>query len=204
MVSAYGRYRIFSAFELGIIMRLFVAVDMSSQVRDRIGQVQRRLKKELGNDRGVKWVRPEQIHLTLKFLGEVRDAAITQVCDVVTRTAARYDSFEMQVLGLGVFGNPARVVWAGIQPCPVLMNMQTELECEFEKIGWARENRAFAGHLTLCRVKSASAGRKLAQAIENAGNEIFGSVWVDQAVLYESRLSADGPEYSAVCTAPLK
>jgi 2'-5' RNA ligase len=185
-------------------MRLFVAVDINSQIRERIEQVQRRLKKDLGNDRGVTWVRPEQIHLTLKFLGEVRDAALTQVCDVVTRTAARYDGFEMQIRGLGVFGRPARVVWAGIEPCPPLMKLQADLESEFEKIGWAKENRAFAGHLTLCRVKSADAGRKLAGAIENAGEEIFGSVWVDQAVLYESRLHADGPEYSAICTAPMK
>ena len=185
-------------------MRLFVAVDINSQVRDRIELVQRRLKQDMGNDRGVKWVHPEQIHLTLKFLGEVRDNMLTQVCDGVTRTAARCDSFEMQVRGLGVFGNPARVVWAGVEPCPVLMNMQAELEREFEKIGWDKETRAFAGHLTLCRVKNAAAGRKLADAVETVKDEIFGSVWVDQAVLYESRLSSDGPQYSAVCTAPLK
>jgi len=185
-------------------MRLFVAIDMSSQVQDRIGQIQRRLKQELGNDRGVKWVRPEQIHLTLKFLGEVRDNMLTQVCDVVTRTAAKYDSFEIQARGMGVFGQPARVVWAGIEPCPSLMKLQAELEREFEKIGWDKENRAFAGHLTLCRVKSAAAGRKIAQAVETVKDEIFGSVWVDQAVLYESHLSSDGPQYSAVCTAPLK
>ncbi|MDH4202425.1 MAG: RNA 2',3'-cyclic phosphodiesterase [Phycisphaerae bacterium] len=186
-------------------MRLFVAVDINSQVRDRIEQVQRQLKRDMaGSDRGVKWVRPEQIHLTLKFLGEVPDRAITQVCDVVTRTAARHDRFEMQVQGLGVFGNPARVVWAGVEPCPALMTLQAELESEFETIGWDKEGRAFAGHLTLCRVKNAAAGRKIAQAVETVKDEIFGSVWVDQAVLYESRLSSDGPEYSAVCTAPLK
>lgn len=186
-------------------MRLFVAVDISSQVQDRIGQVQRKLKLAMADaDRGVKWVRPEQIHLTLKFLGEVPDKTVTQVCDVVTRTAARYDSFEMQVHGLGVFGQPARVVWAGVEPCPPLMKLQAELENELDKLGWAKESRAFAGHLTLGRVKNAAAGRKLAPVIENAGGEIFGSVWVDQAVLYESRLHPDGPEYSVVCTAPLK
>ena len=186
-------------------MRLFVAVDISVQVQDHIEQVQRQLKHDLSDTtRGAKWVRPEQIHLTLKFLGEVRDNAVTQVCDVVTRTAARHDSFEMQVKGLGVFGNPARVVWAGIESCPPLMELQVELETEFEKIGWQKENRPFAGHLTLCRVKNAAAGKKLAHIVENAGDEIFGSVWVEQAVLYQSHLSSDGPEYSAICTAPLK
>jgi len=186
-------------------MRLFVAVDISSQIQDRIGQVQQKLKRDMADAaRGVKWVRPEQIHLTLKFLGEVRDTMLTQVCDGVTRTAARCESFEMQVQGLGVFGQPARVVWAGVEPCPPLMKLQAELENEFEKLGWAKESRAFAGHLTLGRVKNAAAGRKLAPVIENAGGEIFGSVRVDRAVLYESRLHADGPEYSVVCTAQLK
>ena len=69
-------------------MRLFVAIDINSQVRGRIEQVQRQLKQELGNaGRGVKWVRPEQIHLTLKFLGEVRDKMLTPPWDVVRRTA---------------------------------------------------------------------------------------------------------------------
>jgi 2'-5' RNA ligase len=186
-------------------MRLFVAIDISSQVQNRIGQVQQNLKRGMAEAaRGVKWVRPGQIHLTLKFLGEVRDNMLTQVCDGVTQTAARCEGFEMQVQGLGVFGQPARVVWAGIEPCLPLMTLQAELEHEFEKLGWAKESRAFAGHLTLGRVKNAAAGRKLAHAVETVKDEIFGSVWVDQAVLYESRLHADGPEYSAVCTAPLK
>ena len=84
------------------------------------------------------------------------------------------------------------------------MKLQAELENEFDALGWDKESRLFAGHLTLCRVKNAAAGRKLAQIVENADEENFGSVWIEQVVLYESRLSSDGPQYSAVCTAPLK
>jgi 2'-5' RNA ligase len=84
------------------------------------------------------------------------------------------------------------------------MNLQAELESEFEKIGWKKENRAFAGHLTLCRIKNASVGRKLTEMVKDGSDEMFGTVWVDKVVLYESRLSSDGPEYSVVCTTPLK
>jgi 2'-5' RNA ligase len=186
-------------------MRLFAAIDIDSQVREQIERIQQQLKRELNlKGREVKWVRPGQIHLTLKFLGEVPDDAITEVCEVVTQTAARHSGFDIQVRGVGVFGRPARVVWVGIEPCPELMKLQSELEREFEKIGWARESRAFAGHLTICRVKTSAAGKKLADAIEKWNDEIFGSVWVRQAVLYESRLSSAGPEYSVVCTAPMK
>ncbi|MEN8128330.1 MAG: RNA 2',3'-cyclic phosphodiesterase [Planctomycetota bacterium] len=186
-------------------MRLFAAIDIAPQIQEKIGLIQQQLKRDLpGSGHGIKWVRPKQVHLTLKFLGEVRDSAVTQVCDVLTRTVGRFDSFDMHIRGLGVFGQPARVLWAGVEPCPALVKLQAELESGFETIGWKKEDRAFAGHLTLCRIKSASAGKKLAQAIETRGDEVFGSVWVKEAVLYESRLTADGPQYGAVCTAPLK
>ena len=186
-------------------MRLFAAIDIDSQVRDRIEQIQQQLQRDLNlRGREVKWVRPEQIHLTLKFLGEVRDDRITQVCETVIQTAAQFDNFDMQVRGMGVFGHPARVVWAGIEPCPPLKSLQTAMESAFETIGWKKEQRAFAGHLTVCRVKTAAAGKKLAVAIDRYSDEIFGTVWIDKAVLYESRLSSAGPEYSVVCTAPLK
>jgi 2'-5' RNA ligase len=186
-------------------MRLFAAIDVEPQVQNRIERIQEQLKRDLKlSGKGVKWVRPEQIHLTLKFLGEVRDKAITQVCDVISRTAAEYESFDLAIQGLGVFGRPARVVWAGCQVPAELMKLQRRLEDEFEKIGWDKERRPFAGHLTLCRVKSAAAGRSLANAVETYADEFFGSVSVNEIRLYESRLTPVGPEYSAVCTAPLK
>ncbi|MCI0499639.1 MAG: RNA 2',3'-cyclic phosphodiesterase [Planctomycetales bacterium] len=186
-------------------MRLFAAIDINPQVRGRIEQVQKQLARQLNlSGRDVKWVHPDQIHLTLKFLGEVRDTAVTQVCDAVTRTAGRFDGFEFQVRGAGVFGRPARVVWAGGAACAPLMELQAALENEFSRIGWEKENRPFAGHLTLCRVKNASAGRKLEDAIEAYRNELFGSVSVSQVVLYHSVLDSAGPQYSAVCTGKLK
>lgn len=186
-------------------MRLFAAVDIDPQVRGQIARIQGQLKSELNlKGRDAKWVRPEQIHLTLKFLGEVPDDAIMKVCEVVNQTAARHNGFDMQVHGMGVFGRPARVVWVGIEPCPALNALQADMDSGFENIGWDKESRPFAGHLTVCRVKTASAGKRLTAAIEKYNDKIFGSVWVRQAVLYESRLSSAGPEYSAVCTAALK
>ena len=186
-------------------MRLFVAVDIDSHIRDRIEQIQRQLQHDLNlRSREIKWVRPEQIHLTLKFLGEVRDEMLTKVCESVTQTAAECRNFDLHVQGMGVFGRPARVVWAGTEACPPLIKLQATLDGAFEKIGWDKEQRPFAGHLTMCRVKTAAAGKKLAAAIDPWKDEVFGTVWVDKVVLYESRLSSAGPEYSAVCTAPLK
>jgi len=186
-------------------MRLFAAIDIEPRLQGRIERIQHRLKRDLnlsGNE--VRWVRPGQMHLTLKFLGEVRDSLIPQVCDVVMRTAAEYEGFDLRIQGLGVFGRPARVVWAGCQVPTELIKIQTRLEDEFEELGWDKEHRPFAGHLTLCRVKSTATGRSLAKAVEAYADEVIGTVSVDQMVLYESQLSPTGPEYNAVCTAPLK
>ncbi len=186
-------------------MRLFAAIDIEPQVQDRIERIQQQLKRDLNRSgKEVRWVRPGQIHLTLKFLGEVPDSAITQVCDVTMRTAAEYEGFDLRIQGLGVFGRPARVVWAGCEMPAELMKLQTRLEDELEQIGWKKESRSFAGHLTIGRVKSAAAGVALAKAVEAYADEFIGSVSVDQLCLYESRLSRTGPEYNAVCTASLK
>ena len=76
-------------------MRLFVAIDIEPQVRDRITRIQQQLKRDVNlSGKEVRWVRPERIHLTLKFLGEVPDKIVTQVCDVVTRAAEEHRSVD--------------------------------------------------------------------------------------------------------------
>lgn len=186
-------------------MRLFAAIDIEPQVREQIAAMQRQLQEELNLPRGqVKWVEPENIHLTLKFLGEVADEQLTRVCDAVRRTAARHAAFDFEVRGAGAFGRPARIVWAGTSPCAELVKLQAELEAEFEKLGWDKENRPFAGHLTLCRVKTAKAGTLLANAVEPFKNEVFGCVTAGEVVIYQSHLGSKGPAYTAISRASLK
>ncbi|MHC4288786.1 MAG: RNA 2',3'-cyclic phosphodiesterase [Planctomycetota bacterium] len=186
-------------------MRLFVALDIEPQVRERIATIQQQLKRDLNlPDKAVRWVRPEQIHLTLKFLGEVRDRLIPQVCDAMMRAVTECEGFDLQIQGLGVFGRPARVVWAGCRESEELIKIYTRLEDAFEQIGWDKERRPFAGHLTICRIKNAAAGRDLAGAVQGYADELLGPVSVDRVRLYESQLGRCGPEYNAVCTVPLK
>ncbi len=187
------------------MMRLFVALDMDAAVLERLGAVQKSLRQQTGlSGREVKWVRPEQMHLTLKFLGPVEDNDVTRVCAMVQQTANRHEAFELSCRGVGVFGRPARVVWAAAEGGQTLTAMQRELDARFTQAGWAAENRAFTAHLTLCRVKSAAAGRTLAEAIVPFEQDVFGSVWVDSIAVYESRLSAAGPTYHVVSRSPLR
>ncbi len=185
-------------------MRLFVAIDIDPQVRAGIEKIQRRLKRDLDlSDRSVKWVDPEHIHLTLKFLGEVDDRDVTSICDAVTRTTATFEPFDFQVKGLGVFGRPARVVWAGISLPAPLLRLQTELDRRLTELGGPMDHRSFAGHLTLCRVKNASAGHVLAEAVNDYAEAFFGTVGAGEVVVYHSHLSSRGPEYSVVSRAAM-
>lgn len=186
-------------------MRLFIAVDINAQVRKRIEQIQRGLQRETGLMKGpVKWVGPDLIHLTLKFLGEVPDQAVGEVCRLAEETARSHSAFEMKVQGLGTFGRPARVLWAGIEDCPVLRALQEDLEGRLETAGWPREDRAFSAHLTLCRMKDPKAGARLAEALQGQTSLTLGSVWVDRVIVYESQLQAGGPVYTVVAAYDLQ
>lgn len=187
------------------MMRLFIALDMDAAVLERMEALQEMLRQAAGlGSREAKWVRPEQMHLTLKFLGPVEDSDVTQVCAMVQETASRYEAFELTCKGVGVFGRPARVVWAGCEGGRTLAEMQRELDRRFTQAGWAAENRAFTAHLTLCRIKSAAAGFALTEASVPFEKEVFGSVWVDSVAVYESCLTSAGPDYRVVSRAPLR
>ncbi|MCE5186030.1 MAG: RNA 2',3'-cyclic phosphodiesterase [Planctomycetaceae bacterium] len=186
-------------------MRLFAAIDIEEGVRQRIAAVQRQLQEELNLSHGqVKWVDPSQIHLTLKFLGEVADDQVVRVCDTLRRTAGQFAAFDFEVRGVGVFGKPARIVWAGTGECPALFQLQAEMEDQFEKLGWEKENRPFAGHLTVCRVKNISAGDRLAKAAAAYENHVFGTVSAGEVILYQSVLGSREPVYTPVSRASLK
>jgi 2'-5' RNA ligase len=181
----------------GTWMRLFIAVDIDASVRRELEAVQRRLRQNLSG-RGFKWVHPDLIHLTLKFLGEVPDASVPQVCQVARETAARHGAFELRVQGLGTFGRPPRVFWAGVQISEALSLLQEDLERSFENAGWPREEKSFSGHLTLARLQDPKAGSEIARFVQQQPSSVFGDVWVNELIVYESQLSSKGPVYTPV------
>jgi len=184
-------------------MRTFVAVELDESIRRGLAELQNRLRQF---DRAVRWVRPESIHLTLKFLGEVPDQQIAAVCAAVDETAAASSGFEISVAGAGCFPprGPARVVWAGLtEPTGRLAACQQACEQAMGRLGFAPEARAFHPHLTLGRVKQASSGRDLRPAIEGLADFDGGSQQVGELVLFESRLRREGALYVALHRARL-
>ena len=186
-------------------MRCFIAIDIDKGIRDRIGRLQRELQQKTGLTRpDVKWVDPALIHLTLKFLGEVRDAEITKVCKIAESVAGNYEDFSINVEKVGSFGSAARVLWVGIAPNDALLNLQKELDEQLYRAGWPGDRKQFAGHLTLCRIKKPQAGRKLQGLIKDYDDLSIGSFDADSICLYKSELTSDGPIYTVVSRNLLK
>jgi len=187
-------------------MRVFIAIDIGQKVKKAMGNLLRQLQgvadgSAAGIKKGdVKWVRPENMHLTLKFLGEIKDDKIAEVCNIVENVAGRHKSFELNVESVGYFGGKiARVLWVGIGPGgDKLRQLAEELELELASAGWPEETREFSGHLTLCRIKGSVAGAKLARISEDYKDFKVGVVSADSVSVYQSQLMPAGPIYTVL------
>lgn len=182
-------------------MRCFIAIDIDEEIRAELDDLQQELAAAAKVRKGdVKWVRPEVMHLTLKFLGEVHDHEIIGVSDAVETVAARHRPFNLPVKEVGCFGGrSARVVWVGAGlECPELLEIQHDLEEELALAGWPREARKFSGHLTLCRIRNVKAGVELATMIERYKDFDLGTMHCDAMCVYQSELKPEGPTYTCL------
>ncbi|HOA72720.1 MAG TPA: RNA 2',3'-cyclic phosphodiesterase [Phycisphaerae bacterium] len=184
-------------------MRCFVAIELPDTVRNRLAELQTQLH---GLDRTIRWTRPEQIHITIKFLGEVPDADVPQVCTSVTRTAARMPAIPLTVRGLGVFPprGLTRIVWAGIDGPPAgLVACYGACEQALAELGFAPETRVFKPHLTLGRARDPRGARDVPRALEPFADFTAGSFTASQLVVFQSVLCRTGPTYTALARADL-
>jgi 2'-5' RNA ligase len=184
-------------------MRLFIAIEIDQKTRDAIGRLQQDIAARAQIDRKqVKWVKPASIHLTLKFLGEVKDERVNEICQAIEQVAARHKAFSLDIEGVGHFGRPApRVLWvgtgSGTQP---LRDLQADLEQTLDEIGWPPENREFSGHLTLARIKNKKAGHKILEitADDKYKDLHLETIAADAVKLYQSTLTPSGAEYTVL------
>ncbi len=186
-------------------MRCFIAIDIDKRLRKQIAHLQRELCDKAGPIKsGVKWVDPAIIHLTLKFLGEVRDRQINQVCGIVEELAASHESFSLNIRKLGAFGSVARVLWVGTDENETLSALQKDLAERLCVVGFAGDKKQFSGHLTLCRIKNSSAGRTLGKLIKDYDTLDLGALEVNSVCIYKSELTKAGPEYTLISKSSLQ
>lgn len=185
------------------LMRCFLAIELSAEIHRRLAGLQERLGS-LG--RAVRWTRTDQIHLTLKFLGEVADDRVPSVCDAAAAVADRYEPFELEVGETGCFpaAGAARIVWVGVvNPPPALIDCQQACEKAYAKLGFKPENRKYIPHLTIGRVRDPRASREIRAAVEAEASFSAGSLLARELVMFQSVLSPKGPTYTVISRAPL-
>ena len=185
-------------------MRCFIAIDIDENIRkafaDLEQQMQTRTRGENINKSDVKWVRPEHVHITLKFLGEVKDKQISEVCNIVGELAKQSKGFELDMESVGHFGGKsARVLWVGTGEGGEELHLLAEaIDERLSLAGWPKETREFSGHLTLCRIRNTLAGFKLAQMGKEYEGFKLGAVSVDSLSVYQSELTPSGPNYTVL------
>jgi 2'-5' RNA ligase len=155
----------------------------------------------------VRWVNPKHIHLTLKFLGSIRDEDVAQAAQIMDDSLKGIAPFEIEVKSLGAFPSVSspRVIWAGCQETGAnLEEIHKTLDERFASLGVNRETRKFHSHITLGRARSRRNIEPLTRDIADWSDLQIGTQVVDKILLMESRLRPTGAVYSVVHTCPLK
>jgi 2'-5' RNA ligase len=185
-------------------LRTFIAVDLADDIRDRAVALQEDLAR---TDTDVKWVEPENLHVTMLFLGEVGDRDLPDVCRAVATTCAEHAAFDLSVEKLGCFGNPRRprTLWIGVgDGAEELCALHAALETALLDLGcYRREDRPFTPHITLGRVKSERSTPALAAALTKYASWQAGAMPVRKVLVMSSELTSDGPEYTVLSRARL-
>jgi len=176
-------------------MRIFISVELPDEIKNKIAKLIDKLKK---TDAKVKWVKPENLHITLKFLGWVDDSKIDEIINLTTKAAAQTKSFKAKFVSIGSFpeGRKPRVVWVGTaEGGDELCSIAQALEETFGKAGYKTETRAFKSHITIGRVKESKVLDKLVKEISGLKSTAFGEMSVNSINIMKSTLRRDGPIY---------
>jgi len=186
----------------GIVMRTFIAVELPEKIKGEIERLQAPFKK---TDTHVSWVKPKNIHVTLKFLGEVPEERIDEVFSATRKAVEGARKFTMSLKGTGAFPNPRRprVIWVGAGPGgEELSLLAAGIEQEMEEIGFPRENRKYSAHFTMGRVKSPKNIEKLMELVSSSDFQTE-EIEVNEVVVMKSQLHPGGAIYTPLKKIPL-
>ncbi len=177
-------------------IRAFVALKLPADIIEHAAGLQSALKAQGFR---LRWVKPQNMHLTLKFLGDIPAAEADDVGQAVQRASHGTRPLALSVQGMGVFPGikRPRVLWIGLAgQVEALQQLSSRIEDELADLGFARENRGFKAHLTLARFKEGVAPKDLLQAFEELGNFAPKPFAAEHLVLYKSDLRPQGAIYT--------
>lgn len=186
-------------------IRAFVAIELPSILRQQLARLQAKLKSS--NQPRIKWVNPDGIHLTLKFLGNIPISDIDRITQAMTDATKRTTPFHLETESLGAFPNLKRVqvVWVGLGgEVDKLKQLQQLVENNLAQLGFAAEQRQFKPHLTLARLDreaKPSERQRLGELIASINLEMVGKIEVDSINLIRSQLTREGAIYTRISLA---
>ncbi len=185
-------------------IRTFVAVDVGKDVRQTAEEL---IGEFSGIPADVKWVEPENMHLTLKFIGEVDAREVHHVCGAVKEAAQGVEPFGLAIRGTGAFPNARRprTIWLGAGDGAQQLGLLAErIESGLEKIGYRREARRFTGHLTIGRIRRGGPGvNEIGDLVQEYADFDIGRVAIDEAIVFSSELTRSGPIHQVLSRAAL-
>lgn len=191
------------------ILRTFIAIELDEPLRQALGRVQGKFKRQIA-PQDVKWVAVENIHLTLKFLGDTPVGRLPDIEAALQAACAGHAPFEISFEGRGCFPNfrRPRVIWVAVRDKgQALLRLQTDVEKYIVPLGWPTEERGFSPHLTLGRVARGAeraTAEAIGQIVEKTVVEQIGVQRVTAVSLMQSDLRPSGPIYTRLLHVPLQ
>ncbi|MFN8435949.1 MAG: RNA 2',3'-cyclic phosphodiesterase [Anaerolineales bacterium] len=189
-------------------IRTFIALDFPLSILESIEQQTQHLRKIFGED-FVRWVPLQNLHLTLKFLGNIPIAHLEFIKQLLIQAADSLSQFDLQIGGIGAFPNSKRprVLWVGIHAPASLATLQKSIEEGTNRLGYEKEEHPFSPHLTIGRVRQGINTRevqKISNIISTFQHGKIGTARVDSVHLYKSDLNSEGSVYTKLFSTPLR
>jgi RNA 2',3'-cyclic 3'-phosphodiesterase len=182
------------------MLRTFIALDFPPEIIQRIEEIIAYFRTQTPKD-ALKWVSTNNLHLTIKFLGEIPEEKLDQVKAILTDSLRNKSEFNIEIEGLGMYPNKhnPRVVWLGINADDTLINLHQILDSALQAVDIEREKRAFSPHLTIARVRRQTKRntiKEIGEILSQFKVDSLGKINVKEIVLYQSELTSKGPIYT--------
>ena len=177
-------------------IRAFLAIDLDDDLKPKINRI---IKEFKGIDTKIKYVELANLHLTLKFFGDIDTNGLDLLVDAISNVVSEFEPFKINIKGCGAFpnNNHIKVIWVGIEDDTILKDLHDKLDNEFNRLGFDRDKK-FSTHLTIGRMKSAKNKNQVKSTIEDFEDFEIGEMEVSRISLKKSKLTPAGPRYSDV------
>jgi len=181
-------------------MRTFIAVELQKDVVDAVDRFLTKTTQEIKNNK-ISWVKKENLHITIKFLGEIEEKQVETINKVLSEISKSIESFEVEIKEIGVFPNLnyPRVIWIEVKDeTNNLVSLANLVEEKLAKFGFQKEDKEFTAHLTIGRVKKLNNLSEIKTYVEKYKSIEFGKSKIDSITFFQSILKPEGPEYKVI------